>query len=122
MCVTIVIFKGPSLYQLSFFTMLITDDPSSESNEDSMSSLIAGEGYDMADMEPYVHEDQERRWTNLVVAEVATYFHGKMAAVLGTWASVVYSRSSLQGVGKNYAADYISRRMMFPAPGLVWQA
>ena len=49
-------------------------------SEDSMPSLIVGEGYDMFDMDPYVHEDQEglmlnanrRQWTDLVVAEIAT--------------------------------------------------
>ena len=94
--------------------MLIADEPSSESDEDSMPSLISGEGYNMADVEPYVHKDQECRWTDLVVAEVATYFYGDMAVVLGMWASAVYSQNSLLGIGNNFDADCLFCGMIFP--------
>ena len=108
----------------------MSSDEDSLITADSMPSLLGWDEDNRFDVEPHLQADHTRLardadgrpWTDLVVAEVATYFHGNMAAVLGTWASAVYSRSSLRGVGNNYAADYLSRGMMFAAPGLVRRA
>ena len=94
---------------------------------DSMPSLIGGDEDNLFDVEPYIQADpaglardaDRGRWTDLVVAELATYFHGEMAAVLGTWASAVYSLNGLRGVGNNFAADYLSRERVFQPQGLV---
>ena len=84
---------------------------------DSMPSLIGGDEDNLFDVEPYIQSDpaglardaDRRQWTDLVLAEVANYFHGDMAAVLRTRTSAVYSRHSLLRVGNNFAADYLSR-------------
>ena len=96
-------------------------------SEDSMPSLIGGDKDNLFDVEPHMQADHvglardayRRQWTDLVLAEVATYFHGDMAAALGMWASAVYSQHSLLRVGNNFAVDYLSCRMVFPRQGLV---
>ena len=52
-------------------------------------------------------------------SHLLSWQHG---VVLGTWASAMYSQNSLLRVGHNFAADYLSRGMVFPAQGLVQRA
>ena len=121
-----VIFLAGRFFQRKKYKAMLGGEESLIS-EDSMPSLIGGDEDNLFDVEPHIQADHaelareadRRQWTDLVLAEVATYFHGDMAAVLGTWASAVYSQHSLLRVGNNIDVDYLSCRMVFPRQGLV---
>ena len=121
-----VIFLAGRFLQTKKYKVMLSGEESLIS-EDSMPSLIGGDKDNLFDVEPHTQADHvglardayRRQYTDLVLAEVATYFHGDMAAVLGTWASAVYSQHSLLRVGNNIDVDYLSCRMVFPRQGLV---